>query len=122
LLVDLGPVGRVGLAEHDDDVAEAGDEFADLILGHAVDWSWRGLVEQGQSAAAVGFDLSDSAGDDGGLGAGFQRRAVAGEFGGALGQRGAGADDVGVDFGGVVLAVGQGGDGVGEAVRGERAG
>ena len=101
--VDVGLVGGVGVATH------RGDDGGDLGAGHP--GAPCRLAQSGLGHHALSGDLGDPAGDQGRVGAGFQRDAVSGEALVALGQAAAG----GLAFG--VLA-GVVGAGVGEAVQG----
>ncbi|WP_242606701.1 hypothetical protein [Protofrankia symbiont of Coriaria ruscifolia] len=122
LNVDLCFVGRVGLGKDGDDVAHGYNHVVDLLFGHAL--SVGAGVEAGLGGGAFGVGFGGPAGDEGGVGAGFEGEPVALQFGVAVGDRAPCPVERGIaaDVGFVVLGCGEGGDRRGQAGRGEGAG
>jgi hypothetical protein len=80
LSVDLGAVGGVGFGKGGGELADLSDEGADLLAGQSLPgfgW-WRG--EQLLDGPALVLDLGDPSSDHGGVGAGVEGGAVAGEL------------------------------------------
>ncbi|MET8463589.1 hypothetical protein [Micromonospora zamorensis] len=86
LPVDLGLVGRVGVAEHGGDVAERVHEGRDLCSAHPARGGVRVRVQICFRAGAFGLCLGDPAGDDRGVGTSVEGGAVALQLGVALGN------------------------------------
>src|SRR6266536_2034911 len=90
LVVDGCLLGGPGVADDVAQVAEGGDEGADVVFGQPA-----GLVAglagvAGEGGGALGFDLAGPFGDGLGVGSGVESGLVAGEAGVAVGDGGPG--------------------------------
>src|SRR6266567_6834707 len=121
LLVDGRLDGGLGAADDVAQVAQAGDEGADVVFGEPAAGRLTGLAGvAGERGGALGFDLAGPFGDGLGVGSGVEGCLVAGEPGVAVGDdgvdvlRGRSRDGGGGLLGGLHLA-----DGLLELVRRE---